>query len=115
MSAERYPGPTNAGWSSKIPVLAYVVTIRDAARPDKDGLLQPLLRRWQAGGCSYSVFALPAVQVGCWGGRGRAWVWDTAKASMHLQILESLVTGSMQTMRPILSHSALHNVFSCRL
>lgn len=45
-------------------MIAYVVSIKGAARPDKDGLLQPLLKRWQAGGCSYSVFALPAVQVG---------------------------------------------------
>jgi hypothetical protein len=53
----------HAGWTTTIPVLAYVVTIKDAAKPDKEGLLQPLLRRWQAGGCSYSVFSLPAVQA----------------------------------------------------
>lgn len=29
-----------AGWSSTIPVCAYVVSIRNAAAPDKDGLLQ---------------------------------------------------------------------------
>ena len=46
-------------------MLAYVVTIKNAAKPDKDGLLQPLLRRWQAGGCSYAVFSLPAVQASC--------------------------------------------------
>jgi Ion transport protein len=50
------------GWSTDIPVIAYVVTLKGAAYPDKDGLLQPLLRRWQSKGCSYSVFALPAVQ-----------------------------------------------------
>ena len=29
-----------AGWTSRIPVCAYVVSIRDAAAADKDGLLQ---------------------------------------------------------------------------
>jgi hypothetical protein len=52
-----------AGWTSDIPVIAYMVTIRDAAAPDKHGLLQPVLKRWQAGGCSYSAFALPPIQV----------------------------------------------------
>ena len=56
-------------------MLAYVVAIRGAAKPDKDGLLQPLLRRWQAGGCGCSVFALPAVQArrqGLWGALSQA-------------------------------------------
>jgi len=49
-------------------VQAYAVTIRNAAAPDKAGLLQPLLKRWQAGGLSYGAFALPAVQavIGGW-------------------------------------------------
>lgn len=45
-------------------MLAYVVTVRGAAFPGAAGLLHPLLHRWQAGGCSYTAFALPAVQVG---------------------------------------------------
>ncbi|KAH7624970.1 hypothetical protein Ndes2526B_g00345 [Nannochloris sp. 'desiccata'] len=53
---------SSSGWSTDIPVIAYVVTLKGAAYPDKEGLLQPLLRRWQSKGCSYSVFALPAVQ-----------------------------------------------------
>jgi hypothetical protein len=40
-----------------------VVTIRGAAAPDSRGLLQPLLKRYQAKRCSYAVFALPAVQA----------------------------------------------------
>lgn len=52
-----------AGWSSDVQVIAYCVTVKDAAAPDKDGLLQPLLRRWQAGACSFSAFALPPVQA----------------------------------------------------
>jgi hypothetical protein len=54
---------SQSGWSTDIPVIAYVVTLKGAAYPDKDGLLQPLLRRWQSKGCSYSVFSLPAVQA----------------------------------------------------
>ncbi|PRW33106.1 transient receptor potential channel [Chlorella sorokiniana] len=57
------PAVTQTGWSSTIPVCAYVVSIRNAAAADKDGLLQPLLKRWQAGGLSYTAFALPAVQA----------------------------------------------------
>lgn len=58
------PGcPLPAGWSNTITVCAYVVNIRDAAAADKHGLLQPLLKRWQAGGLSYAAFALPAVQA----------------------------------------------------
>lgn len=42
---------------------AYVVTIRDAAAPEHRGLLQPLLKRYQARRCSSAVFALPAAQA----------------------------------------------------
>jgi hypothetical protein len=42
---------------------AFVVRIRHAARPDEEGLIRPLLMRWQAGGCHYSVFGLPAVHA----------------------------------------------------
>ncbi len=59
-----------AGWSNTITVCAYVVNIRDVAAADKCGLLQPLLKRWQAGGLSYAAFALPAVQAVI--GEGRA-------------------------------------------
>ena len=44
-------------------VEAYVVTVKDAAAPDSRGLLQPLLKRYQAKRCSYAVFALPAVHA----------------------------------------------------
>lgn len=37
-----------AGWVGHIPVLAYVVTIKNAAAPDREGLINPLLKRWQA-------------------------------------------------------------------
>ncbi|GAB4819760.1 hypothetical protein N2152v2_006806 [Parachlorella kessleri] len=50
------------GWSTEVELEAFVVTIRHAAAPDKSGLLQPLLKRWQGRRCTYSVFALPAVQ-----------------------------------------------------
>jgi hypothetical protein len=40
-----------------------VVTVRDAAAPDRKGLLQALLKRYQAGRCSYAVFGLPAAQA----------------------------------------------------
>ena len=62
-SSKSPPRVSRCGWTTEIPVIAYVVTLRGAAYPDKDGLLQPLLRRWQSGACSYSVFALPAVQA----------------------------------------------------
>ncbi|KAL4440087.1 hypothetical protein ABPG75_003088 [Micractinium tetrahymenae] len=52
-----------SGWANKIGVEAYVVTIRDAAAPERCGLLQPLLKRYQARRCSSAVFALPAVQA----------------------------------------------------
>lgn len=42
---------------------AHVVNLRDAAAQGSRGLLQPLLKRYQAGGCSMAVFALPAVQA----------------------------------------------------
>jgi len=54
---------SRSGWNTDIPVIAYVITIKGAAYLGKDGLLQPLLRRWQSKGCSYSVFALPAAQA----------------------------------------------------
>jgi hypothetical protein len=53
------------------------VRIRNAAAPDDGGLIRPLVKRWQSGGCHYSVFGLPAVQSvlefkweRCVGGRG---------------------------------------------
>ncbi len=46
-----------------MPVLAYVVAVRGVAYPGMSGLLHPLLKRWQAGGCGYTAFALPAVQA----------------------------------------------------
>ncbi len=43
----------------------YLLCVRDAAAPDKQGMLQPVLRRWQAGVLPDTVFALPALQVRC--------------------------------------------------
>ncbi|KAI8467566.1 MAG: hypothetical protein J3K34DRAFT_523650 [Monoraphidium minutum] len=52
-----------SGWSRTVTAEAFVVRIRNAAHPDADGLIRPLVMRWQAGGCHYSVFGLPAVQA----------------------------------------------------
>lgn len=51
------------GWSADVVVEAFVVNVADAADPDKDGIIQPLLKRWQAGGCSLATFGLPALQA----------------------------------------------------
>eukprot|EP00879_Flechtneria_rotunda_P016529 GHRR01017298.1.p1 GENE.GHRR01017298.1~~GHRR01017298.1.p1 ORF type:complete len:419 (+),score=119.78 GHRR01017298.1:343-1599(+) len=51
------------GWSRRVTVEAFVVNIKDAAAPDESGLINPLLDRYNAGGCHYSVFGLPAVQA----------------------------------------------------
>lgn len=53
----------NTGWSRNVTVEAFVVNIKDAAKPDVQGLVNPLLKRYNAGGCHYSVFGLPAVQA----------------------------------------------------
>lgn len=47
----------------KIPVVVYSLAIKNATAPDRRGLLQPLLRRWQIGCCGDDVFGLPAVQA----------------------------------------------------
>lgn len=52
-----------AGWSRQVVVEAFVVNIKHAAAPDEAGLVNPLLDRYNARGCHYSVFGLPAVQV----------------------------------------------------
>lgn len=52
-----------AGWSNDLVLEAYVVNVRGAADPDKQGLLQPLLKRWQAGAIGLAPFGLPAVQA----------------------------------------------------
>ncbi|EFN52792.1 expressed protein [Chlorella variabilis] len=62
------------GWSSKVVVEAFVVNVKGAANPDKDGLIQarhcgrqwcraPLLKRWQVGALETTAFGLPAVQA----------------------------------------------------
>lgn len=51
------------GWSRQVLVEAFVVNIKHAAAADEDGLVNPLLDRYHAGGCHYSVFGLPAVQA----------------------------------------------------
>lgn len=57
----RAAGPQ--GWANTVAVEAFVVALRDAAAPARRGLLQPLLKRYQARRCSYAVFGLPAVQA----------------------------------------------------
>ncbi len=39
------------------------MSVRDAAAPGAAGLLRPLIRRWQAGGCCTATFQLPVVQA----------------------------------------------------
>ena len=56
-------GEDSTGWAGNVLVEAFVVNVAEASDPDKDGLIQPLLRRWQSGGCSLAVFGLPAVQA----------------------------------------------------
>ena len=46
-----------------VTVEAFVVNIKDAAAADVEGLVHPILKRWQAGACHWSVFGLPAIQV----------------------------------------------------
>lgn len=48
-------------WNDDIMVEAFVVNVTRAADPDKDGLLQPLLRRWQLDG-NLAIFSIPAIQ-----------------------------------------------------
>lgn len=50
-------------WCSDVPVIAFVVSVRNAAAPAGEGLLRPLIRRWQAGGCAAATFRLPVVQA----------------------------------------------------
>ena len=61
--ALRKRAPRATGWSETLTVECFVVNVRAAAAPDKDGLLQPLLRRWQAGGVGLATFGLPAIQA----------------------------------------------------
>ncbi len=49
--------------SGDVVVEAYVVAVRGAARPDAEGLIQPVLRRWHAGGAPLEAWGLPAVQA----------------------------------------------------
>ena len=44
-------------------VQAFVVNVKGAAKSDDEGLLQPLLKRYQAGAVGLAVFGLPAVQA----------------------------------------------------
>ncbi len=43
--------------------VAYMVTIKNAGAPDQQGLLQMLLRYWQAGLVPDTAFALPTVHA----------------------------------------------------
>ncbi|KAF6258227.1 hypothetical protein COO60DRAFT_1693077 [Scenedesmus sp. NREL 46B-D3] len=87
--AKKKRGLHNTGWSRHVTVEAFVVNIKDAAKPgdcckqqqrdsssssagtlhvpawlsNVEGLVNPLLCRYNAGGCHYSVFGLPAVQA----------------------------------------------------
>lgn len=50
-------------WSGMVEVEAHVVNIRNAVAADDEGLLKPLLKRWQDEACSQMVFGLPAVRA----------------------------------------------------
>lgn len=52
-----------AGWAESVVVEAHVLSIRHAAGPPGEGLLQPILLRYQKRACPLSVFGLPAVQA----------------------------------------------------
>jgi hypothetical protein len=52
-----------AGWSRNVAVEAFVVNIRDAAAPDVEGLVNPLLKRY-APSCNLVPLELPQVLVG---------------------------------------------------
>lgn len=56
-------GHKPTGWSSRVVVEAFVVNVKGAANADQDGLLQPLLKRWNAGALEMEAFGLPAVQA----------------------------------------------------
>ncbi|PRW39343.1 transient receptor potential channel [Chlorella sorokiniana] len=56
-------GPRPTGWSNTVVLEAFVVNVRGAADPDKDGLVQPLLKQWQAGAVGHQAFGIPAVQA----------------------------------------------------
>lgn len=51
------------GWSNDLVLEAYVVNVRGASDPDSQGLLQPLLKRYQSGAIGLEPFGLPAVQA----------------------------------------------------
>lgn len=50
-------------WTRSITVEAYVVAIKGAANPDKLGILQPLLKRWQMGAVKQDIFMDTALQA----------------------------------------------------
>jgi len=52
-----------SGWQDMVTIEAHVVSIRNAAGPPGEGMLQPILLRWQSRACPLTVFALPAVQA----------------------------------------------------
>ena len=52
-----------SGWQDTVTVEAHVVSILNAAGGPKEGILQPILLRWQSHACPLSVFGLPAVQA----------------------------------------------------
>jgi hypothetical protein len=51
-----------AGWSRNVAVEAFVVNIRDAAAPDVEGLVNPLLKRC-APRCNEVLLELPQLLV----------------------------------------------------
>lgn len=53
----------DAGSNNSVGLEAFVVTLRGAAWAGKDGIIRPLMKRWQAQNCSFAVFSLPAVQA----------------------------------------------------
>lgn len=50
-------------WSGMVEVEAHVVNIKNCVAANDEGLLKPLLKRWQDEACSQMVFGLPAVRA----------------------------------------------------
>lgn len=73
---------------------AHVVSVRDAAAPGAAGLLRPLIRRWQAGGCSTATFQLPVVQAVV------DWQVSVARQSCLRQVFLQHINDTLLAARP---------------
>jgi uncharacterized membrane protein YgcG len=51
------------GWHTDLYLEAFVVNIVHVADPDENGIIHPLLQRWQIGAVSLAVFGIPSVQA----------------------------------------------------